>query len=622
MVQQQYINSGTETMPCHLPDFSMRNALSRIIRCIFAERLLDNSKVIIYEDKNSVSYPLSDGVSWLHFRNTTVLPANTFINKGDIFLESPVGHEVRISTHEQLIDIIKNELDLSPTDEGIKRFNLDVANSVDNDRLARKHREIWREHITRHMKASGDLFFTHWLRKNNTMRDGAIFLDQWGSLEGHPWYPTWKSRPGLSDQDIEQLSAEFGARVTLRMGALRADMAYCETMPHVKDIHQWLAGVFPGLWSVWCEWLRNAGHFPGEWLPLPLHPWHLEHWVREHFGKEIAAGILLPDGPGIETAPSMSFRTMLPTLSCAMPFIKLPVAIWMTSEMRSLQAKSVHMGPRISTLIDAILKAENGFDGMLDCFREEAAWHFLHRERKDDAEGEFLSVVFRDTSPWQRTDNTLAITVATLFTALPHQPLPVISELIGLSGQDPRDWFRRYARVILKPVMAMYLLYGVALEAHQQNTQVLFDANGMAQAMLIRDFGDGRSWAPALRKRGYDLKPYVWPGILPTVFEDDIEPVRMFVVDACFVSHLHEVSICLTGLYDTGDHPFWKIIAEQLDQVFSELRPRLDNEFWLQEREHFMNQPWLTRSLMRMHLQQYSDYRVQHGLNNPLQDWQ
>lgn len=619
MIEQQDIYSRGETASSNIPDFSMRNALARIIRCLFAERLLDSSKLVLCKDESTGSYPLSDGISWLHFTNITVLPANTFINKGGIIFESPTGQKIQVSTHEKLIDILKIELNFRPTAEGIKRFNLDVANSIHNDRLARKHREKWCEHITLSMKASGEAFFTQWIRANNNLRTAATFLDQWGSLEGHPYYPTWKSRPGLSDGDIEHLSAEFGARVTLHLGALRADMAYCEKMPHIKDTHQWFADAFPDIWSVWCEWLRNQGHSPEEWLPLPLHPWHLAHWVSEHFAKEIAAGILLPDGPGIETAPSMSFRTMLPTASAKMPFIKLPVAIWMTSEMRSLQAKSIHMGPRISTVIEAILKVENGFDGTLDCFLEEAAWHFLHRERKDDSEGKYLSVVFRSTSPWQRTDNTLAITVATLFTALPHQPLPVIGELIELSHQEPRDWFRSYVRVVLKPVMAMYLLYGIALEAHQQNTQILFDENGRAQAMLIRDFGDGRTWAPALRKRGYDLEPYTWPGILPTVFEDDIEPVRTFVVDACLVSHLHEVAICLTGLYGNGDCQFWKVIGEELDHIFSELRPRLEDEFWLKEREYFMNQPWFTRSLMRMHLQQYSDYRVQHGLKNPLQ---
>ncbi|MDF7413135.1 hypothetical protein NFG06_03025 [Proteus mirabilis] len=52
--------------------------------------------------------------------------------------------------------------------------------------------------------------------------------------------------------------------------------------------------------------------------------------------------------------------------------------------------------------------------------------------------------------------------------------------------------------------------------------------------------------------------------------------------------------------------------------MFKALQPRVEADFWHKEREHFLHHPWYTRSLMSMHLQQYTDYRLQHGLNNPL----
>ena len=131
----------------------------------------------------------------------------------------------------------------------------------------------------------------------------------------------------------------------------------------------------------------------------------------------------LPFGPEIETAPSMSFRTMLPTAP-ALPFIKLPVAIWMTSEMRSLQAKSIHMGPRISTIIEDILDVEQGFDGKLDFFRKMPHGTFVIKIVWMTLRVSF-SVVFRSTDAWTRNDNSLAITVASLFTALPHKSDPL-----------------------------------------------------------------------------------------------------------------------------------------------------------------------------------------------------
>lgn len=166
-------------------------------------------------------------------------------------------------------------------------------------------------------------------------------------------------------------------------------------------------------------------------------------------------------------------------------------------------------------------------------------------------------------------ENCLPITVATLLTSLPQNNNPLITELIASSEQSVEDWFRQYAQVVLHPVISLYLLYGIGLEAHQQNTQILFSDEGMARHLLIRDFGDGRTYAPLLHERGYALQPYSYPGILPTVFFDDIEPVRTFVVDACFLTHLHELALCLTSHYDLDTPVLWKILREVTDQVFN-----------------------------------------------------
>jgi len=167
-------------------------------------------------------------------------------------------------------------------------------------------------------------------------------------------------------------------------------------------------------------------------------------------------------------------------------------------------------------------------------------------------------------------------------------------------------------------VLGIYLLYGIALEAHQQNTSVLFASDGMPKRLLIRDFGDGRTYAPLLAQRGIELEPYVHPGILPTVFHDDIEPVRAFVLDACFVCHLHEVALLLTHEYDLPRTRLWEILRDQTQSVFDAFAPRVCGDLWRNERAAFLDQPWPTRSVLRMHLLEYSDYRLQHTLPNPL----
>ncbi|WP_044874390.1 IucA/IucC family protein [Pseudomonas sp. LFM046] len=605
-------------------DFSRRNAMRRLVRCLFVEGILDKTKLTWSEDQRQATFPLDDSGAALRFEHFTANPADTLDCAGDVVLVSPEGDRTPITTHQQMLDLLRSSFDFSPTDDGIEGLKADMENSITNDAHARLFRTGWNAELANATAAAGLGSFTDYLRRHLSTKDAAMLLDQWGSLEGHPYYPTWKARPGLRDDEVERLSPEFHARVPLRIAALRADMAKMESMPHVKGYNAWFARHYPLQWSEWKAGLNARQLDERNWLPLPIHAWHLEAYVKSTFAAEIADGLLITEGPDIETLPTMSYRTMMPAQADTAPLIKLPIALWMTSEQRSLQAKSIHMGPRISHVISQILDIEDGFNGMLEIFPEEIGVRYKHAVKQDDHPGRHLSVVFRASrKAFERTDGCLPITVASLFTRLPGNGRPLFTDLIERDGRKATPaaveaWFRQYARVITQPVVAIFLLYGVGLEAHQQNTMVLFAPDGEARSLLIRDFGDGRTYAPLLEARGYTLQPHVQPGILPTVFRDDIEPVRMFVIDACFFSHLHEVALALTGEYALENTRMWEVLRQETEGAFEAVRSRVDANLWETERKAFLQDPWPTRSLLRMHMLKYANYRLQHTVTNPL----
>ncbi len=515
--------------------YSRRNAMRRLVRCLFAENILDRAALSFSADGNQATYPLKGGRAHLAFSEIAKGPADTIVNDGDVVLVTDEGVRQTITSHQDMLDVLRDSFDFAPTDEGVAGLKADMENSLTNDAHARQHRQQWNARLHQAAMAHGLDSFTDYLRQHASTKDAAILLDQWGSLEGHPYYPTWKARPG----------------------------------------------------------------FPGR-------------------------VILITDGPDLLTLPTMSYRTMMPVLDVCAPLIKLPIAVWMTSELRSLQAKSIHMGPRISTVISQILQAENGFDQRLEIFPEEIGVRYKNAVTQDDHPGRHLSVVYRASAPaFERADACLPITVASLFTRLPGNGRPLFTDLIERDGvrataAQVENWYREYAKVVTHPVVAIYLLYGIGLEAHQQNTMVLFSADGKARSLLIRDFGDGRTYAPLLEGRGYSLQPHVQPGILPTVFSGDIEPVRMFVLDAAFLTHLHELALWLTKEYGLNDTRLWHILREETDLAFDAVRERVAPQIWETEHRAFVEDPWPTRSLLRMHLMQYSNYRLQHTLTNPL----
>lgn len=607
-----------------LVTYSRKNAMRRLVRCLFAENILDRSALSFSADGSQATYPLKNARAQLFFSQITLAPADTLINDGEVVLLTDEGVRQAIHSHQDLLDVLRDSFDFEPSDEGVAGLKSDMENSLMNDAHARQHRQQWNARLAQATASHGLASLTDYLRQHTRTKDAAILLDQWGSLEGHPYYPTWKARPGLSDAEVEQLSPEFNAQVPLRIAALRADMAKSESMPHVTSYHSWFARHFPAQWAQWTAALNAKGLDENQWLPLPIHAWHLQAYVLKTFAAEIEAGILITEGPDLPTLPTMSYRTMMPVLDETAPLIKLPIAVWMTSELRSLQAKSIHMGPRISTVITKILAAENGFDQRLEIFPEEIGVRYRNAITQDDAPGRHLSVVYRASrAAFERSDDCLPITVASLFTRLPGTDRPLFTDLIERDGvradaQAVEEWFRQYASVVTRPVVAIYLMYGIGLEAHQQNTVVLFAPDGKARSLLIRDFGDGRTYAPLLEERGYTLQPHVQPGILPTVFVDDIEPVRMFVLDAAFLTHLHEIALWLTREYGLDDTRLWTVLREETEAAFEAVRERVAAPLWEAERQAFIQEPWPTRSLLRMHLLQYSNYRLQHTLTNPL----
>ncbi|RCS21748.1 IucA/IucC family siderophore biosynthesis protein [Phyllobacterium salinisoli] len=599
------------------------NAIHRLVRCLFAERLLDPDAILWASDGRQAWFPLWPSRRVLRFTCLSPGPAGTLQNRGQIEVLDGMGMRQAIDDPAALMKEVAPCLTISLAPDGLEHLLRDIENSMHNDMLARRHRQNWSAELRRKIVTAHAPGFLDYLEGNMPSHLAAMTLDQWGALEGHPFYPTWKAKPGLSPQDVVALSPEFGARVHLRIAALRSDWAYVEMMPHVGSYSAWFSKHFPDLWRGWSEGLKERGKSPENWLPLPVHAWHLENFVRREFAPEIDAGIFDPAGPEIETLPSMSFRTMLPETQEPKPFIKLPVAIWLTSEQRTLQGKSIHMGPRLSTLISDILSKEDDLNDGLEIFVEELGAILHHPDTGDEHPGRFLSVVYRNADALARADGLLPITVAALLTASPVDDRPLLCELIARKGSeteaDVAAFFRAYARTVIRPALAMYLLYGIAFEAHQQNSTILFDHEGQPRKLLIRDFGDGRSFAPLFKERGYDLKPFSREGILPTTFDDDISLVRSFVIDACLVCHLHEIALCLSEQYALTDFRLWNILREETEQAFDALRPRMFSDaFWAEERKAFLEDPWPTRSVLRMHLECYRDYRVEHQLPNPL----
>ncbi|MFJ5530512.1 IucA/IucC family protein [Streptomyces sp. NPDC093261] len=138
-------------------------------------------------------------------------------------------------------------------------------------------------------------------------------------VDGHPYHPNCRSRPGFSV--AEQLAYGPEHRPVVRLGLVP-----------VED------GVLRGEWP---EWLWDEGH------PLvPVHPWQTAHVL----------GGPAQDGPVAH--PLMSLRTL--ALSDDGPHVKTAVSARLTSSVRDISVSSVETSLAVSAFVESVAARTDG----------------------------------------------------------------------------------------------------------------------------------------------------------------------------------------------------------------------------------------------------------------------
>ncbi|MEU0599482.1 IucA/IucC family protein [Streptomyces sp. NPDC006393] len=307
---------------------------------------------------------------------------------------------------------------------------------------------------------------------------------------GHPLHPAPKSREGLSEAEARPFSPELRGSFPLHWMAvapsvLATDSAWTESgRPVPADrLMARLAGADLPL--------------PEGYAPLPLHPWQARD-VRHRPGTRalLDAGLLRDLGPhGPSWHPTSSVRTVHRTGAPAM--LKLSLGLRITNSRRENLRKELHRGVEVHRLLRGGLSqrwraAHPRFDIVRD-----PAW--LAVDDQDGAPVPGLDVMIRH-NPFGPADDVCCI--AGLVAPRPYRQTgadPVVRSrladvvrCLALRTGRPRDavaaeWFLRYLEQVIRPVVWLDGEAGIALEAHQQNTLVVLDADGWPAGGRYRD---------------------------------------------------------------------------------------------------------------------------------------
>ncbi|MER5425640.1 IucA/IucC family protein [Streptosporangium roseum] len=279
-------------------------------------------------------------------------------------------------------------------------------------------------------------------------RLSAVRYETLAASVDHPVYPTARCRAGLSDEELAAYAPEFAPAFELRWAAVPRERAAGAAMPFAPD--------FPA-----------AGlprELAGTHVLFPVHPLTVPEVER------IPWAIMGPE-PYLEVRPTLSMRTVVidPATHLKLPLTTSTLGL---RNRRSIRPDTLADGARAERLL-----REMPDPGVL-LADEQTYGHAGH---------EYLGWLVRRLPPGE------IVTVAALPAPLPGCGL-VVEEIAGRwYDGDVTRLLTDYLRLLFGFHVRLFVRYGTALEAHQQNLSLVL-GNGPAK-LLVKD-NDGLLTSP------------------------------------------------------------------------------------------------------------------------------
>nr|WP_246188373.1 IucA/IucC family protein [Metabacillus lacus] len=288
----------------------------------------------------------------------------------------------------------------------------------------------------------------------------ASFIETEQSLLfGHWMHPSPKSRQGMADWQQERFAPEL-------QGSFQLHFFLAENSS-VKEV-----SLLQGRPTSWFQ--ENMGSAcPSGYCAVPVHPLQAQWLLQQEYVKNaLREGTLINIGPqGREFFPTSSVRTVYAEDKDFM--LKFSIPVKLTNSLRNNKLSECYAGLAMTKLRKKIpfLSSHPSFKMMDD----PAFLTIMFPGMKESG----FEVIIRE-NPFRHSHVNSVCCVA----ALVQQPLPghksrlyqtvqLLAEKRHLSLKEAGMlWFQSYFDRCVKPLLELYDCWGIALEAHQQNSVI------------------------------------------------------------------------------------------------------------------------------------------------------
>jgi siderophore synthetase component len=465
---------------------------------------------------------------------------------------------------------------------GWQSFAAELADAVANLTLAyarSAQRRLALRQVAIQLDAPDTVILAQLVAARDVAEDVMVFFEQLNT-EGHNLHPCGRGRLGMQPVDLLRHDLESETSTDLILVGVRR--ARIESTPDDlgRDIGQLLWAEYPRLDTAVREQFRADQLDPAGYVFLPVHIWQLEQVVRPLLADEIADRTVVPVlAARLTGVPTSSVRTLLTERSPAgrRLLVKTALDTLIGSTRRSISAHTTNNGPVYTRLLHQIIEREPGLTGRIVLLDELAGASYrpqVHDPDPDRRSRALSALVRRDISAYLHpgelpipacalparspvTESSLLVELVTRYAAARGEPD------LGAAGLS---FAEDYAALLLPVSVILMTKYGIAVEAHLQNSIFTF-VDAVPTRLVLRDWGGMRIYPPRLRRQGLCLDPR--PGTVTVT--DDVHVMRAKMLYTALSNHLGEVVAHLVARCGVDPHAAWQRLRAILEGLLADL---------------------------------------------------
>ncbi len=571
-----------------------RNMQYRVVNALIKENIWTHSTTI-FKENHYITIEFEQVLLNVHYKYESALSRYEF--DGPIIY---INHQ-----HKESVDSLEKLLDILVTD-----FHIDIPFHLKSELIHSRDSfiEVYKAFDTRHeylqrhdkyINASERLNFFTWLeklKKDNDIDD--VLYSESLIFEGHPTHPLTKTKLPLSMEEVRTYSPEFEKIINLKVMLIHNEYVNVTT---ILDHSQFILNeVIPEYLDELHTFMNDRERLLKDYKVILVHPWQYEHTIRNKFKEWLQNHILISTPFHVPSKATSSFRTM--SLINHPYHVKLPVNVQATSAVRTVSPETTIDGPKLSQALHRELNQYTQLDVVLE------PYGLFAKTDSDDARQ--LACIIRE-KPFIKNDGILLVTGALVNKNVVDNEITVDSYLKWMNDDINQhtihQFMRNYTRQLVTPLLALIQDYGIALEAHMQNTLVHLGPEYQIQ-FIVRDLGGSRIDIKTLSQK---LKHIEVEN--KSLLADSIEEVIMKFQHAVVQNQLAELIFHFKKYDFIKEEELFNIIQEEIEVAINDTKPHADTL-----RKVLFGPTITVKALLKMRMKKKVKKYLNISLDNPI----